>query len=51
VAVAFALLEPSVASVLFGATRPAQVADNAAALELVARLTPADAAELRALGS
>jgi aryl-alcohol dehydrogenase-like predicted oxidoreductase len=51
VAVAFALLEPSVASVLFGATRPAQVADNVAALELVARLTPADAAELRALGS
>jgi aryl-alcohol dehydrogenase-like predicted oxidoreductase len=50
-AVAFALLEPSVASVLFGATRPAQVAENAAALELVARLTPDETAELRALGS
>ena len=45
-AVAFALLEPSVASVLFGATRPAQVAENVAALELVARLTPAEAAAL-----
>jgi L-glyceraldehyde 3-phosphate reductase len=50
-AVAFALLEPSVATVLFGATRPAQVAENVAALELVGRLTPADVAELRAPGS
>jgi len=50
VAVAFALLEPSVATVLFGATRPAQVVENVAALDLVARLTPAETAELRALG-
>jgi len=48
-AVAFALLEPSVATVLFGATRPAQVTENPAALDLVTRLTPAERSELRAL--
>jgi aryl-alcohol dehydrogenase-like predicted oxidoreductase len=48
-AVAFTLLEPAVATVLFGATRPAQVAENVAALELVHRLTPADVEELRAI--
>jgi len=50
-AVAFALLNPAVATVLFGATRPAQVADNVAALDLVAQLTPTDAAQLQSLGT
>ena len=50
-AVAFALLEPAVATVLFGATRPAQVAENVAALELVARLTAADVEELRSFSA
>jgi aryl-alcohol dehydrogenase-like predicted oxidoreductase len=50
-AVAFALVEPSVATVLFGATRPAQVAENVAALDLASRLTPAETSELRSLGS
>ncbi len=48
-AVAFALVQPSVATVLFGATRPAQVAENVAALDLVSRLTPAELEDLRAL--
>jgi L-glyceraldehyde 3-phosphate reductase len=50
-AVAFALLEPSVATVLFGATRPAQVHANVAALDLVTRLEPADIDELRTLNT
>ena len=41
--IAFALANPAVATVLFGATSPAQIADNATALEIgpetVARLT------------
>jgi aryl-alcohol dehydrogenase-like predicted oxidoreductase len=49
-AVAFALLSPAVATVLFGATRPAQVAENVAALDLVHRLSPAEIEELRSLG-
>jgi aryl-alcohol dehydrogenase-like predicted oxidoreductase len=50
-AVAFALVQPLVATVLFGATRPAQVAENVAALDLVARLTAAERQDLRALGT
>jgi len=48
--VAFAAAGPRVASVLFGATRPEQVAENAAAVELLDRLTPADLDTLRAIG-
>ena len=33
-AIAFALSNPAVATVLFGATSPAQIADNMAALEV-----------------
>ncbi|HUB05232.1 MAG TPA: aldo/keto reductase [Solirubrobacteraceae bacterium] len=36
-AIAFALANPAVASVLFGATSPAQIAENATALEVDAR--------------
>ncbi len=50
-AVAFAAASPRVASVLFGATTPGQVAENAAAIELLDRLTPADLVELRAIGA
>ena len=50
-AVAFALQNPAVATVLFGATKPAQIEQNVAALELEARLTAADRAELIAIGT
>jgi L-glyceraldehyde 3-phosphate reductase len=50
-AMAFALLEPSVTTVLFGATRPEQVTANLGALELAARLTPAERDRLRAIGA
>jgi len=49
-AIAFALAGPRVASVLFGATTPEQVAENANAVELLDRLTPADLDALRAVG-
>lgn len=49
-AYAFALAEPSVVSVLFGATRPEQVAENVAAAALLDRLAPDDLAELRRIG-
>jgi L-glyceraldehyde 3-phosphate reductase len=49
-AIAFALASPRVASVLFGATTADQVAENAAAVELLDRLTPADLDELGAVG-
>jgi aryl-alcohol dehydrogenase-like predicted oxidoreductase len=49
-AMAFALLEPSVTTVLFGATRPEQVVANLGALELAARLTPAERDRLGAIG-
>jgi aryl-alcohol dehydrogenase-like predicted oxidoreductase len=48
-AIAFALGNQRVASVLFGATSPSQVADNVGALELFHRLTGAEVAELRLL--
>ncbi len=49
-AVAFALANPHVASVLFGATSPEQVAENVAAVELFERLDDAALAELQAIG-
>lgn len=48
-AIAFALEAPRVASVLFGATSAAQVAENVAALEVAERMSRDDWAELRAL--
>jgi aryl-alcohol dehydrogenase-like predicted oxidoreductase len=50
-AIAFALANPRVASVLFGATQPAQIAENAAAVKLLARMGEAELASLRALGA
>lgn len=50
-AVVFALANPNVASVLFGATRPEQVRQNTAALTLADRLDDAQLAELKAIGS
>ncbi len=49
-AMAFALLNPSVTTVLFGATRPEQVAANTAALAVAAALTPAERDRLQAIG-
>lgn len=49
-AIAFALANERVSSVLFGATSAAQVAENVAAADLVARLTEAELARFRALG-
>jgi len=49
-AVAFALANRDVATVLFGATKPEQVADNVAALELLARLSHEDLTELASIG-
>jgi aryl-alcohol dehydrogenase-like predicted oxidoreductase len=50
-AIAFALSNPRVASVLFGATSPQQVAENVAAVEVKARLDAATMERLRAIGS
>jgi aryl-alcohol dehydrogenase-like predicted oxidoreductase len=50
-AIAFALANEHVASVLFGATRPDQIVENVAAAEVLARLSDADLDELRAIGS
>ena len=49
-AYAFALAGPSVASVVFGATRPEQVAENVAAVGLLDRLADAAVAELAQVG-
>jgi L-glyceraldehyde 3-phosphate reductase len=49
-AMAFALLNPSVTTVLFGATRPEQIHANLGALELAARLTPDERDRLAAVG-
>ena len=49
-AMAFALLDPSVTAVLFGATRPEQVSANLGALTLADRLTPAERDRLAAIG-
>jgi L-glyceraldehyde 3-phosphate reductase len=50
-AIAFAAAGPRVASVLFGATTPEQVAENVSAIALLDRLAPADLDALRAIGS
>ena len=49
-AIAFALSNPRVASVLFGATSPEQVADNVGALDVLASLEPGTLARLRSVG-
>ncbi|HEY3976125.1 MAG TPA: aldo/keto reductase [Streptosporangiaceae bacterium] len=49
-AMAFALLNPSVTAVLFGATRPWQVAANLGALAVAADLTPGEREQLAAIG-
>jgi L-glyceraldehyde 3-phosphate reductase len=49
-AMAFALLNPSVTAVLFGATRPWQVTANLGALAVAADLTPAEREQLAAIG-
>jgi aryl-alcohol dehydrogenase-like predicted oxidoreductase len=49
-AVAFALGNPEVATVLFGATSPDQVATNLAAVDVATRLTDEQRAELAAIG-
>ncbi len=43
---AFALLNPAVTTVLFGATRPEQVTANLGALALAERLTPEERGRL-----
>jgi aryl-alcohol dehydrogenase-like predicted oxidoreductase len=50
-AMAFALLNPSVSTVLFGATRPGQVSVNLGALALAERLTPGERDRLAAVGT
>jgi aryl-alcohol dehydrogenase-like predicted oxidoreductase len=50
-ALAFALGNPRVASVLFGATTPTQITTNAEAVALAARLEPDAWAALRAIGT
>ncbi len=49
-AVAFALLNPAVATTLFGATSPDQLRENVAGAELADRLTEEQRAELLAIG-
>jgi aryl-alcohol dehydrogenase-like predicted oxidoreductase len=48
---AFALLNPSVTTVLFGATTPGQVTANVGALRVAGELTPGQIARLRAIGN
>ncbi len=50
-ALAFPLTHPATASVLFGATSPEQLRANCAAAALLDRLSPADVAELQAIGT
>jgi aryl-alcohol dehydrogenase-like predicted oxidoreductase len=50
-AIAFTLADGVVASALFGATRPEQVAENVTSLEVLARLTPGELERLRAIGT
>ena len=50
-AMAFALLNPSVTAVLFGATRPGQVRANLAALTVAQDLSPAERRRLLAIGA
>ena len=50
-AMAFALLNPSVTAVLFGATRPEQVRGNLAALTVAQQLSPGERRRLLAIGA
>jgi aryl-alcohol dehydrogenase-like predicted oxidoreductase len=50
-AMAFALLNPSVTTVLFGATTAGQVTANVGALRVAGELTPGQIARLRAIGN
>jgi len=50
-AIAFALANPIVATVLLGATKPEQLRENLKATELLDRLTGEDLTELRELGA
>ena len=50
-AMAFALLNPAVTTVLFGATTAEQVRSNVGALAVAASLTSGDVARLRAIGA
>jgi aryl-alcohol dehydrogenase-like predicted oxidoreductase len=50
-AIAFTLVNPTVTTVLFGATTPEQVASNVGALTVAAELTPDEIARLRAIGT
>lgn len=50
-AIAFALLNPLVASVLFGSTTPEQVSENVRAVELAATLDAEAIAKLRRIGA
>ncbi len=50
-AIAFALSNPSVTTVLFGATSPAQVESNVGALAVARQLTPDQLTKLRAIGT
>ena len=49
-AMAYALINPSVTTVLFGATRPEQVASGLGALEVAGQLTPDERDRLAAVG-
>jgi aryl-alcohol dehydrogenase-like predicted oxidoreductase len=49
-AIAFALANPAVTTVLFGATRPEQVATNVGALEVIQELTAEELSRLSAIG-
>jgi len=49
-AIAFALANPAVCSVLFGATSPAQVAQNVSAVELLGELTGEELTKLQVIG-
>ncbi|HWF80846.1 MAG TPA: aldo/keto reductase [Streptosporangiaceae bacterium] len=49
-AIAFALGDPSVTTVLFGATRPEQIRSNLAALDVARELTPGERSRLAAIG-
>jgi aryl-alcohol dehydrogenase-like predicted oxidoreductase len=50
-AIAFALANPLVASVLFGATSPPQIDENLGALDVLARLTGDELSQLQAIGA
>ena len=50
-AMAFALLNPLVTTLLFGATRPEQVAADVGALAVAAELTAAERARLQGIGA